>query len=135
MTQPKPPKKPAGYLVKSIRDGYATDPDFVSSAERERRAVAQRQADKQAAEERRRKQDMERNERRLAEQVKTHLQSRTPEQLAQLEADAIAQASEEMRGSLDTPAMKPFRDSMISGLVKEHIARLIQAEEKMTEPV
>jgi Replication initiator protein A len=134
MTQPKQPKKPAGYLVKSISDGYAADPNFVSKAERERQAEAKRQADELATLERRRKQEIERNERRLAEQVKTYRQSQTPDQLAQLEADAIAQSSDETRRNLDEPAMKLFRKTLISRMVDDHIARLIQTEEKITEP-
>jgi hypothetical protein len=134
MTQPKPPKKSTGFLVKSIVDDYATDPSFVSTAERERRAEAKRQKENDDAENRRRKQEVEKQERELAERVKSRRQSLTPQQLAQLEADAIAQASEEMRQSLNGSVAKSFRETMLSMLVNDHIARLIQAEEKAAEP-
>ena len=134
MTQPKQPRKPAGYLVKSIRDGYAADPNFISTAERERRAEAKRRDEQKAAEECRRKREAEQHERRIAEQVKTHRESRSPEQLAQLEADAIAAASEETRQSLDIPAMKRFRETRVFGLVREHIAHLIETGQLVVEP-
>jgi hypothetical protein len=127
-------KSPEGYLVKSIADGYKTPKGFVSAADRQRQQEAKQARERQEADERRRKREGEASEKRLAEQVKAYIQSRTPEQLTQLEADAIAQASEQTRRNLDDPAMKPFRKTLISGLVKEHIARLLQAEGKTTEP-
>jgi Replication initiator protein A len=134
MTKPKPPRKPAGFLVKSIQDGYTPDPKFVSSADRERQTAAKRQAEQQAAEDRRRKQAEESAERAIAAQVATYRKTATPEQLARLEADAIAQASEDMRQSLDNPAMKPFRKTLLLSLVRDHIAQLIQSGQLAVEP-
>jgi hypothetical protein len=127
-------KSPAGYLVKSIDDNYAPPKGFTSQAERQRQAEAKRQAEAQAAEERSRQREEDQRTRRLAEQVETHHQSRTADQLAQLEADAIAAASEEMRQSLDIPVMRRFRKTRVSGLVREHIAHLIETGQVVIEP-
>jgi Replication initiator protein A len=127
-------KSPSGYLVKSIDDDYAQPKGFISKAEAAIQAEAKRQAAQAAAEVRRRQQELDRDERRLADQVKAIRQSRTPEQLARLEADAIAQASEETRRSLEDPAMKPFRKTQITMLTNEHIARLIQSGQLVVEP-
>ena len=58
-------KNPAGFLIKSITtgiNGYKTPVGFVSQAERERQVEAKRQADDAANEERRRKQEIDREE-------------------------------------------------------------------------
>ena len=131
----KKPKKvtdAAAYLVEAIKKDYAAPKGFIPKAEREHQAEAKRQKDEAAAAARRQQRAADEAERRLAEQAKAYLQSRTPEQRAQLEAEAIAQASEETRCNLDSPAMKPYRKTLLAGLVKEHIARQLQAE---LEPV
>jgi hypothetical protein len=133
MSQAQPPKRPAGYLVKSIKDGYATPEGFVSKAEQQQKAAAAQQRHQAEADHRRHKQLAELNERRLAEKVKLYQQSRTPEELARLEAAAISGASEDMRRNLNDPTMLSVRKSLISGLLREHIARVIEAEEKSTE--
>ena len=124
----------AAWLFTAITDGHGAPKGFISRDEQERRAEAKKQREQEAAEQRRRKQETEKNERRVAEQIKTYRQSQTPEQLARLEADAIASASEETRHNLDNPALKAFRKTQITMLTNEHIARLIQAEEQLTEP-
>jgi hypothetical protein len=134
MTQPKPPRKPAGYLVKSIRDGYATDPDFVSAAERQRQREANQAKERQDVEDRRRKQAEDAAERARAARVTAYRRKATAEQLARLEADAIALASEETRRNLDDPAMKPFRKTLVGRLTNDHIAGLIQAGRLEVEP-
>ena len=127
-------KSPAGYLVKSIEMNYKEPPDYVSRAERERLAEAKRQADLKDAAEHRRKQEADKQVRKLAGQAKAYRQSRTPEQLAQLEADAIAQASGETRRTLCDPACKATRKTLVMMLINEHITRLIQAGELAVEP-
>ena len=128
-------KSPAGYLVKSITDGYASPKGFVSKADEEKRREARQAKDRAAAEERRIKQAQNARERNLAAQVAGYRQSRSPDELAQLEADAIAEAGEETRASLAEPAMKQFRKTLISRLIDEHIARSIQAGQIAAESV
>jgi hypothetical protein len=121
-------KSPAGYLVSSITRRYAVPKGFESKADRQKREEATQIKERKAAEARTRQQEAARLEHFLAEQAKAYRRSRTPEQLAQLEADAITQASEETRRNLDDPALKPFRKTLLSSLVRDHIARLLQAE-------
>jgi hypothetical protein len=127
MTQAKPPKKPAGYLVKSIIDGYATDPKFVSKAERQRREDAARASELRVAEERRIKQEAETKTRELAAKVDAYVKALTPEQHRQVEAEALAQASEETRLSMEKPEMRLFKKTAMLMLVKEHVERMMVA--------
>ena len=127
-------KSPAGYLVKSITDDYTKPKGFISKTDAAALSDKKHQAEQVAAEESRRKQSIERAERHLADQVKTYRQSRTSEQLSQLESAAVAQASEETRRNLDDPAIKHFRQTQITMLVNEHLARLIQSGQLAIEP-
>jgi hypothetical protein len=86
MTRAKPPKTPAGYLVKSIVDGYDADPDFVPKAERDRQAEA---------EVRRRKREEAARDRAEQEAVDAYWESLTPGQQVELDADADAVADPE----------------------------------------
>ena len=119
-------KNPAGYLLKSIADDYAVPPGYVSKAEQQRKADAKRQAEQLADEARRRKQQDEARDRALAAKVATHRLSLSPEQLAQVEADAIAAASVEVRESLDSPAMRLFRQTLVSRIIDEHLGRILE---------
>ncbi len=118
-------KNPAGYLLKSIADNYAVPPGFVPKAEQQRQAEAKRHTDQQADETRRRKQADEARERALARKVATHRQSLSPEQLAQVEAEAIAAASDEIRESLNSPAMQLFRQTLITRIIDEHLGHTL----------
>ena len=119
-------KNPAGFLVSSIRDGYAPPLGFVSIAEQDQRKaskLAQQQAETDA---RRRKHQDDAKERALTAKVAAHRKALDAEQLAQLEAEAIAQASEAMRQNLDDPTMQLFRDTLVTRITNEHIARLFE---------
>ena len=124
----KKPEKiddPAAYLVGAIKSDYAAPKGFISKAERQRRAEAKQARERQAGEERRRQQQQAARERAEEEAVAAYLKALTPDALARLEAEAIAQASEDTRKNLNDPSMKSFRKSLTSMLVKEHITRLM----------
>jgi Replication initiator protein A len=125
-------KSPAGYLVKSIKTDYAVPKGYVAKADRDRAADSARQ--RQQAEEAKRRMEREQAAKEQAIMVKVAAYRRavTADQLAQLEADAIAQADDDSRRSLNDPAMKAFRKTLIHRMTDEHIARLIEAE---PEPV
>jgi hypothetical protein len=127
-------KSPAGYLVKSISDDYAAPKGFIPAAERQRLAEAKRQKEEDAAASRRQEREQEAAERARAAQVAAYRKSAEAEQLARLEAEAIAQASEETRRNLDAEAMKPFRKTLVTRMVNEHIARLIGSGQLAVEP-
>jgi hypothetical protein len=85
-------KSPEGYLVTSIRNDYKAPKGFVSKADRERQAEAKRQAEAIAAEERRRKQAEAAREKAEHQAIAAYWDSLTPEQRAELDAAALAQA-------------------------------------------
>jgi hypothetical protein len=95
MTRARPPKKPAGYLVKSIVDGYDADPDFVPKAERDRRADAAKQQYQTEAAACRHKQEEDARERAEKEAVDAYWESLTPGQQAELDDAAEAGADPE----------------------------------------
>lgn len=85
---------PAAYLVGAIRSetGYAAPKGFTSKAERERRNEAKQAKARQEAEARRRKQVEEASQRKEKQAILDYWESLTPEQQAQLQAAADAQA-------------------------------------------
>jgi hypothetical protein len=95
MTQAKPPKKPAGYLVKSIVDGYDADPDFVPKAERDRQADAAKQRRQAEADARRRRREEDAREQAEKKAVDAYWESLTPGQQAELDDTANAGADPE----------------------------------------
>jgi hypothetical protein len=125
---------PAAWLVIAIKNNHAKPKGFVSKEERERRAAAKRQAEQWAIEDSRQKRKADEARQRLSEQAKRHHQSRTPEQLAQLQNDAMALASESVRKGLEQPQMKQFRETQLTMLIREHIEQLIQTGQLVVEP-
>jgi hypothetical protein len=87
-------KSPAGYLVKSIEDDYASPKGFISKAEQQQREEAKQARERQAAEERRQKQEAEAREQAEQKALDVHWQSLPPEEQARLEAEAMAEAGE-----------------------------------------
>lgn len=130
MTQPKPPKDPAAYLVKSITDDYALPKTFVSRADRERQAQASRQAEQQRAEQRRQQQAEEAREQERRRQEDAYWSTLTPAEQADLEAKALAAASEEMRDTyLSMKRMRAGGDVYLSMIRREYIRGLLAATE------
>lgn len=126
----KKPEKiddPAAYLVGAIKADYAAPKGFVSKAERQRRAEARQAKEREAAEERLRQQQEAARERALNEEVDAYRQSLTPQQLAQVEADALAQAGEEERHCYDDPVMARFQKTLQHKITDDHIRRIVQA--------
>lgn len=131
-------KNPAGYLVESIRTpngGYKVPKGFVSRAERERRAEVKREAERKAAEDRRLKQAEERRQQERRQQADDHWSKLTPTDQAQLQAQALAAASEASRETYQT--LKGFGgdggDSYLSVIRRDYILAQLNAEQT-TEP-
>lgn len=121
-------RSPAGYLVKSIRDNYAAPQGFTTKAERERQAELARQQREAEALKARKRQEEARREQEEAGQSAAYRKSLTPEQLARLEADALAQARPEERQGIEDQSLARFRSTMLHRLVDDHIRRLLRAD-------
>jgi hypothetical protein len=85
-------KSPEGYLVKSISDDYKAPKGFVSAAERREQAGARQARERLAAEDRRCRQEQDAREKAERQAVEAYWASLTPEQQADLQAAADAQA-------------------------------------------
>jgi hypothetical protein len=121
MTQPRPPKNPIGYLVKSIVDDYAPPKGFVSKADRERQAEARRQSAARAAEERRRKRAEDAEEKAEMERVAEYWASLTAEGRAEVDAASMAEADP---ASMAAEA-GPFKGTMQRIRREQHIRRML----------
>ena len=121
-------KSPAGYLVKSITDDYATPKGFVSKAERQRLDEARHAKERQAADQRRREQEKEARERAERKAIDAYWASMTPEQQAELDAAATAAADPEML-ALDDGPLKRMGQQLRRN---EYIQQLLKS--RQTEP-
>ena len=116
-------KSPAGYLVKSITDDYATPEGFIPKAERERLAEIAHQQKQAEAQKARSKQEEAQREREEAKQIAAYRKSLSPEQFAQLEADTLAHATDEEKKTLADPVLKPFRATLIHQMMNSCILK------------
>jgi hypothetical protein len=117
---------PAAWLVSAINHPHAAPKGFVSAAERQRQQEAKQAKERAEAEERRRQQQQAARERAEDEAIAAYRKALTSEALARLEADAIAQASEETRQALDATHMAKFRKTMVHKTTDEHIRQLLR---------
>jgi Replication initiator protein A len=126
MARPKPPKNPAGYLVKSIVDGYNADPAFVPKVEQERQAEAERQSAARAAEDRRRKRAEAAEEKAELKRAAEYWASLTPEGRAEVDAASMTAADP---ASLSAEA-GPFKGAMQRTRREEYIRRMLAGRER-----
>lgn len=96
-------KNPAGYLVKSITDGYGTPKGFISKADRQRQQEAEQTKAQQRDQERRRQREEEVREKAEAKAIGDYWESLTPSQQAELDRAATAQADPETLASEEGP--------------------------------
>jgi len=124
-------KSPAGYLVKSIADGYAPPKGFLTKAEREKRAEAKRQAEQKAAEERRQQQEAVAHEQAEQKAVDAYWSSLTLQQQTALDAQVEALANPEQLAKEFGP-LKPWgqrlrREAYIRTLLKDREHAQVEA--------
>jgi hypothetical protein len=122
-------KNPAGFLVKSIRDDYAAPKGFVPKAERQRIEEARQAKERHAADERRRQRDQEASHRAHREKADAYLKGLTSAEREALEAQALAQASPDVRENLESPGMALFRDTLMLGLLRQHVIEKLTSRE------
>ena len=84
-------KSPAGYLVKSITDDYATPKGFISRAEQQRREKSRQAKEREALQEQRRKQAETARQRAEDQAIRAYWQSLTPQAQAELDAQLDAE--------------------------------------------
>ncbi len=116
-------KSPAGYLVKSIQDGYSVPKGFLSKAERSQREEVQRDADRKLAENRRRARREEQRRDEEFQAADAYLEQLTPAERTKLEAEVLAQADPETRETYEDPDARMFRDTVMLSMLREHLAR------------
>lgn len=120
----KKPQKitdPAAWLVSAIKTGHAAPRGFISKAERQRREEARRAKDREAAEARRQRQEQEARDQAERQAIEAYWDSLTPEQQAELDAAAQAEADPEELKLLEGP-MKRYGIKIIRS--KSILARL-----------
>jgi hypothetical protein len=88
-------KSPAGYLVKSIQDAFATPNGFISKAERQLQQEVKETKERTAEEQRRQKQQEASREKADQEKADAYWKSLTPKQQAELDAKILAQVDPE----------------------------------------
>jgi hypothetical protein len=117
-------KSPAGYLVKSIKDDYAAPKGFVSKAERQQRQEEQQAKDRQATEKRRQERAQEERDQAEQKAIAAYWDSLSPEQQAQLQSEADAQADPETlaleKGPLKRLARQIRREEYIRQMLHGH---------------
>ena len=121
-------EEPAAYLFSAIEKDFSPPKRFVTKAERQRRAAEKQARDLESA--RKKRLQQEQDDRVKAERlaVNAYRQALTPEQLNQLEADAIAQADEGMRSSLASTTDRTIRRFQVNLITDMHITRLLQQQ-------
>ena len=125
-TKPEKIADPAAWLVTAIRGDHAAPKGFVTAAERRRIAEAKANREQVEQDARRRKQQEAAEDRAVKAKINAYRKSLSPDQLAQAEADAIAEASEETRRTLADPVMRQIRGTLVSQLLNEHLGRLLE---------
>jgi hypothetical protein len=121
-------KSPAGYLVKSITDDYATPKGFVSRAERQRQEEARQAQQREKADARRREQEEEARRKAERQAVAAYRKQLTPEQLRQIEAEALTQASAQERENYEAMDHREFKRMLRDQITDGHIQQLLQQQ-------
>lgn len=120
-------KNPAGYLVKSITDDYATPQGFITKAEQKERQQAKQAGERETAEKKRREREEEAREKAARTMVAARLKELTAKELAEMDAASLAQADAETL-ELETG---PFRETGQKLRREAYIRRQLEAEGKL----
>jgi len=133
MTQPKPLKEPAGYLVKSITDDYAAPKGFLPEAERQAREEAKQAKAREQAGQKRREREEEARQHERRQEEDAYWSKLTPADQAELEAKALDAASESARDTYLSMKRMGAGGGYLSMIRREYIRSLIDAR-KQVEP-
>jgi Replication initiator protein A len=124
----KPPAKPVAWLRKAIEDDYGPPPDYQPRAERERQKDAAASAARMTAETHRRLRQQNLLEEAERKAINAYIDQLDPAERTTLEAEALATASTTERETYDSPVMAKFRDTLLLGMLRTHVARKLAAE-------
>ena len=126
---------PAAWLVSAIKmpGGHATPKAFIPRAERERQQQARQAKEHHVAEARRRQQAAEARDQVERQAVQDYINKLDPADRAALEAETLAQASPESRQAYENPDMARFRDTLMIGMLREHVAGKLAQERQSAE--
>jgi hypothetical protein len=130
LMEKKPAKisEPGAYLVSAIKTGHAAPKGFTTKAQRQAHEEARQAKERQDAEARRQAHEQETRERADREKADAYLKRLTAAERAALEAEAIAQASPDTRQNLESPGMARFRDMLMLGMLREHVAKKLDQQ-------
>lgn len=125
-------KSPAGYLVKSIADGYVPPKGFESKADREKRLAAEADRTRKAEEAKRRAEEAERaREEAQQARITSYLESLTAEQRDALQAEALARANPFYAQQLRRAKGNPESEARYLRLIVElHVSGILDAQGK-----
>ena len=122
---PEKISEPAAYLVSAIEKDFAAPKRFVSKAERQRRAEAKQAKDREAANNRRIKEEQATREREERLAINAYRHALTSEQLKQHEADAIAQADPSVSETLNTAMEPAVRRLLVNSITDQFIRQIL----------
>ena len=122
-------KNPAGYLVKSIENDYSPPANYISKAERERRAAIAQAAEQKAQSAAKAKQTQKIREKQEAAAIDAYWASLTPSQKEALQAAADATTDAEQLKQ----EQGPFKKLGQQIRRVDYIKLLLQAEGKLPE--
>lgn len=132
LAEKKPEKvaDPAAYLVQAVKHDYAAPKGFVSAAERERRAEARRQKDREAAETRRREQAERDRDRLERDAIDAYWTSLNKAEQVSLQAAADAEGDPETLAKEIGPLKRIGQQLRREALIR----RLLQEQGKLPRP-
>lgn len=133
LIEKKPGKvaEPAAWLVSAIKTNPSLPKNFESRADRQRRLEAKEAKDREVAEDRRRKRERDARDQADRQAVAAYWQSLTPDQQAEHDAAAIAQADAEELKLIEPGPMKRIGLSIIRD---KHSLRLLRSNGTLPPP-
>lgn len=115
--RPSEVKKPGGFLVTAIREGYARPEGFVSTAEREAKNAAESKARRERAVRQKQEKDQVALEERIQAQVVAYLNGLTENEKQALATEALEAADPELARNYGEGQQRDQRDFFFKPLV------------------
>lgn len=129
----KHPKKitesPGGFLVNAIRQDYATPPGFESKADRAKREEAKRDEQRRAVEVARKKHEARAAELEQKAQVDAYLKALGPDELEELDRQALEHADPETRATYEQTTLAALKRTQLRLIRESHVRWLLQLPE------